>query len=114
MATQKRERTYRTLTPGSIEKWKKGRIVEGQILEIRDSPNPRFEGKGHILDLAVDGIKTAFGCPTVLYNYLRQIDIGDYVRIECLGKIATPRGKAWDFKVEVETSSDDDTDNDAE
>jgi hypothetical protein len=103
---------FKTLAPSTINKWKKGTVVEGTLLEIRESPSDRFEGKGHILDLEVNGDKQAWGCPTVLYNYLRQVDVGDYVKITCEGKIVVPRGKAWDFTVEVAADEDDDDTND--
>jgi hypothetical protein len=112
---EKPKKSYRKLTPLGISKWGKGLIVEGTFLEIRESPNTRFEGKGHILDLDTEFGKVSYGCPTILYNYLQQVDRGEEVRITCLGKIKVPRGKAWDFDVEVvENNAEDDTTQDKE
>ena len=114
-ASGKAGRKFKTLQPQGITKWTKGMLVEGTIVEIRNSPNTRFEGKGHILDLDTANGKISYGCPTILYNYLHQVDVGDAVRIECLGKVKVPRGKAWDFKVDVEIFDDDeDTSEDKE
>ena len=110
-------RKFRKLEPTGIIRWTKGLQVEGTIVDIRNSTSDRFKGEGHLLDLATNTGKATYGCPTILYNYLRLIEVGEYIRITCLGKVKVPRGKAWDFDVEVEVISDteeDDKSQDAE
>lgn len=112
MATKKSKdapagRKFRRLEKGTIVKWEKGLIVEGILDEIREGTSDLFAQKGHLVDIktAEKGLIT-YSCPTILYNYLKQLDKGAFVRIECMGKIKAKRGRAWDFIVDEAINED--------
>ena len=114
---KKNSRKMKKLEPTGIVKWTKDLIVTGILKEIRVSPNNKFQGEGYLLDLVSEsGAVVTYGCPTILRNYMRQVEPGEYVEIKCVGKVRTPRGKAWDFEVSIEDTSidEDDASQDAE
>lgn len=99
-------RKLRTLEKVGVQKWEKGKIVEGVIVSLREGTSDLYEVKGHLVDIRTEAGLGTYSCPTILHNYLKQVAIGQWVRIVCEGKIKARRGKAWEFTVEVEDNDE--------
>lgn len=87
---------------GEILKWSKGLVVIGIFKEVRSS-NGKFKDS-NLFDMEVQQsggelVFTTIGAPRILVSRLNSINRGEMIRIECLGKIPSANGQAWDFDV---------------
>jgi hypothetical protein len=81
-----------------VHKWSEGLQVTGMFRALR-SITTQY-GAGELVDLEFSsGRRMTFGAPVILANRLREIPAGVTVIIRCLGKVPTPSGQAWNFKV---------------
>jgi len=77
-----------------IQKWETGTIVTGRFCGIRKGL------MGFLIDIEDKNSEPlTYGCPTILKGKVESLKIGCAIRIQCLGKIETQRGDAWNFKV---------------
>ena len=88
---------YTKVERPTIEKWEKGKVVEGLYQGTREGG----KYKTPLLKMLNEGKVTLYGCPIVLQGFLEGMEIGSPIRIKCLGRtIETERGQnAWDFEV---------------
>lgn len=88
---------------GEIIKWEKGLVIIGDFVETRESQGQYKDSM--LLDMEILNDKTGelvyrtIGCPRILASTLKQIKKGEHIRIECLGKVKSKNGMAWDFDV---------------
>ena len=91
------EHGYTRVERPKIEKWDKGKTVEGVFLGTREGG----KYKTPLLKMQQNGKVILLGCPIVLQGFLEGIKEGSSIKVVCLGRtIETERGQnAWDFEV---------------
>jgi len=87
---------WEPIESGKNLKFEEGERVQGRILKL-----PYPSGKSNAFDIEVasrDGTEVVtYWSPTILTNLFKKIKVGDEVAIQCVGKIYTPNGDAYDF-----------------
>lgn len=85
------------------QSWDRGVTVQGEFVGMAESSFENEDGtKATIASFLTTTGEVSYWTPAILKRRLSEIEPGDEVRVECLGKVRTRNGRnAWDFKVHV-------------
>lgn len=85
-----------------IEKIDTGEVVVGVYRRWKKLPDKGQKKGGHVIYLEVNGVLRCYGARTLLWEIMEGIDLGETVRIECTGTVASDKGNdAYTYEVRV-------------